>query len=223
MIPDVPLHITQRGNDRVRTFHDERDYLLFRELLLEMAPSIGCAVHGYVLMPNHVHLLLTPSDGAAPARLMQRVGLRYVRYVNRTYVRTGTLWEGRYRSAVVDSERYLLACMRYIDLNPVRAGLANDPSLARWSSYRHNAMGEADPLVTPHATYLALGRSVRERGQAYAALCLGDLAPDVLRDLRHAVRRQPDARSARADTEFAMIHAISPVGLRHGAANLRLG
>jgi putative transposase len=210
VMPGVPLHIIQRGNDRIRTFHDDRDRACYRELLLETTRALGVSVHGYVLMPNHVHLLITPPDPAAPARLMQRLGTRYVRYVNTVYVRTGTLWEGRYRSSLVDSVRYLLSCLRYIELNPVRAGLVNDPEHYRWSSYRHHAVGEADALVSPHPVYLALGTAPAERREAYAALCRRTLGPEVLRDIRRAIGSRNAASDARAGTEFESQRQLSP-------------
>ena len=202
IIPGVPLHITQRGNDRVRTFHDDRDLSCFRELLLEAVRGFDCAVHAYVFMPNHVHLLVTPPDASTPARLMQRLGTRYVRYVNAAYARTGTLFEGRYRSSLVDTGRYLLTCMRYIELNPVRAGIVSDPSLTRWSSYRFHALGEPDALITPHPVYLALGATSRERREVYAAVCRCELGPELLRDLRRSMGRRSHPPDARAGTEF---------------------
>ncbi len=203
VVPGMPLHITQRGNDRVRTFHDERDLTFYRELLLEATREYGCAVHAYVFMRNHVHLLLTPNDSSGPSRFMQRVGTRYVRYVNIVYGRTGTLWEGRYKSALVDSERYLLACMRYIELNPVRAGVVSDPAFARWSSFRCNALGEPDALVSPHPIFQQMGASQSERREGYTALCRSALEPEMLRDIRRAVRRRNGRVDARAGTEFA--------------------
>ena len=178
VIPGVPLHITQRGNDRVRTFHDDRDITHYREILLDSTRTLGCAVHSYVFMPNHVHLLLTPPDPSAPARLMQRVGARYVRYVNTVYGRTGTLWEGRFRSAIVDSDRYVLTCMRYIELNPVRAGLVREPELAKWSSFRYrNGAPWANPMRWCHHIRSTRHLLVRRR------------AIDAMRTLRCAAGR----------------------------------
>ncbi|MEO7966343.1 MAG: transposase [Gemmatimonadaceae bacterium] len=208
VVPGVPLHITQRGNDRVRTFHDERDLRHYHDLLVEVTSELGCAVHAYVLMPNHVHLLVTPPDTSAPARMMQRLGARYVRYINTVHGRTGTLWEGRFRSSLVDSDRYVLSCMRYIELNPVRAGLESDPALARWSSYRFNALGEPDTLLSPHPLYLALGASPRQARDAYATSCQEALGPDVLRDIRRAIRCRNNRADARAGTEFEWAHEV---------------
>ena len=210
VIAGIPLHITQRGNDRVRTFHDDRDITYYRELLLDATRALGCAVHAYVFMPNHVHLLVTPPDPSAPARLMQRLGARYVRYVNTVYARTGTLWEGRYRSSLVDSDRYVLTCMRYIELNPVRAGLVSEPELVRCSSYRYHALGEADALVSPHPLYLALGASPRDRRDAYRAMCRWALSPEVLRDIRRSIGSRNGRADARSGTEFETQGLLRP-------------
>lgn len=170
VLPGIPLHITQRGNDRVRTFHDERDLAHFHEVLLEVTRALTCAVHAYVFMPNHVHLLLTPPDGAAPSRLMQRLGARYVRYVNTVYARTGTLWEGRFRSSVLEAPVYLLPAMVGLDWAPVRAGLAAQPQDWAWSSHAHYRGLRVDRLITPHAQYWALGNTPFDRENAYAEM-----------------------------------------------------
>lgn len=164
------MHITQRGTNRSAIFLAPNDYRFFGALLLEASQRFECAIHAYILMTNHVHLLLTPSDECGPARLMQAVGTRYVPEFNKRHGRTGTLWQGRYRSAAIDSERYLLACSRYIELNPVRAMMVSHPSQYRWSSYGHNADGATDTLVTPHAVYRALHNSAAVRREEYRAL-----------------------------------------------------
>jgi putative transposase len=158
-LPEQPLHVIQRGNDWQAVFFSDEDRVLYLGWLLAAAREHGCAIHAYVLMTNHVHLLLTPARADSLPRLMQSLGRRYVRYVNDAHRRTGTLWEGRYRAAPIDSEAYLLACCRYIELNPMRARMVRSPRDYRWSSYRANALGAADPLVRPHALYLTLGRS----------------------------------------------------------------
>ena len=145
--PGIPQHVIQRGNDRQPCFFDDADYLCYRSELRDMARREGCAVHAYVLMTNHVHLLLTPLQPGAVARTMQSLGRRYVRYINATYGRTGTLWEGRYKASLVGDGDYLLRCHRYIELNPLRAGMVADPCDYRWSSHRALAFGEADPLM----------------------------------------------------------------------------
>ena len=168
--PGLPHHLIQRGNNRQSIFVDEVDCVRYLDDLAELAALHGLAIHAYVLMPNHVHLLATPAAGDTLALVMQSLGRRYVRWFNVRHGRTGTLWEGRYRSAVVETDRYLLACMRYIEMNPVRAGLVDDPSAYRWSSHRHQLGQSVDPLITEHAVYWALGNTPFERQLAYRRL-----------------------------------------------------
>ena len=169
-LPGIPWHITQRGHNRSVCFFAEADYRLYLERLRELACAFDCAVHAYVLMTNHVHLLVTPAHADSAALLMKHLGQRYVQYVNRAYRRSGTLWEGRFRSCLVQSEVYLLACYRYIELNPVRGGIARHPRDYRWSSYHANALGKADPLLTAHEEYLRLDRDDSSRREAYREL-----------------------------------------------------
>jgi putative transposase len=185
-LPEQPLHVIQRGNDRQAIFFCDEDRVLYLGWLLAAAEEHGCTIHAYVLMTNHVHLLLTPALSHSLPRLMQSLGRRYVRHVNDAHRRTGTLWEGRYRAAPIDSEAYLLACCRYIELNPVRARMVRSPRDYRWSSYRANALGAADPIVRPHALYLTLGRSAAERRESYRALFRERLAEAFIEDLRTA-------------------------------------
>ena len=169
-LPDQPLHVIQRGNNREAVFFCDTDYERYRAWLGEAAAHHGCAIHAYVLMTNHVHLLATPRDPDSLPRLMQSLGRRYVRSINSTYRRTGTLWEGRYRAAPIDSEAYFLACCRYIELNPVRAGMAARPGDYPWSSWRAHALGAPDTIVAEHALYRALGGTAAARQEAYRAL-----------------------------------------------------
>ena len=162
-LPDQPLPVIQRGNNRAPIFFGDDDYERYRTWLGEAAAAYGCAIHAYVLMTNHVHLLVTPREDESLPRTMQSLGRRYVRHVNTRYRRSGTLWEGRYRAAPIDSEAYFLACCRYIELKPVRAGMVGHARDYPWSSWRAQALGAGDPLVTPHALYRALGRSAAER------------------------------------------------------------
>ena len=185
----MPVHIIQRGNNRTATFRCENDFLRYRDLLGESSQRFKCKVHTYVLMTNHVHVLITPDDETGPSFMMQAVGRTYVRYVNTRHHRTGALWEGRFRSSIVHTERYLLTCSRYIELNPVRAGMIDRPERYRWSSYRHNAHGAADALVTPHASYLALGSSVLDRRAAYRALFEAPMDEQALDHIRRATKR----------------------------------
>ena len=166
----LPHHVTQRGNNRCPTFARPSDYAFFLDCLETAAVRHGCHVHAYVLMTNHVHLLVTPLAIGAIGRMMQSVGRRYVQVYNRSQGRTGTLWEDRYRATVIETERYLFACYRYIELNPVRAGLAPQPGDYRWSSHRANALGWLDPLVTPHERFEALGADSTARRREYRGM-----------------------------------------------------
>jgi putative transposase len=185
-LPDQPLHVIQRGNNRQAIFFAADDYARYRGWLIEAAAATGCAIHAYVLMTNHVHLLVTPARAESVPRMMQSLGRRYVRHVNARDRRTGTLWEGRYRAAPIDSEAHFLACCRYIELNPVRAGLAAHPRDYPWSSWRAHARGAADPLVADHPLYRALGRGAAERQKAYRALFRAELDAGFVDDLRAA-------------------------------------
>ena len=189
LLPGVPVHHVQRGNNRGPVFVDDRDRQLYRELLLEGCHRLECAVHAYVFMSNHVHLLLTPSRADAITQLTQWMGRKYVRAYNTRHQRTGTLWDGRFRSSVIDSARYFLTCCRYIDQNPVRAGMVRLPAVYRWSSYARLAHGERDDLITEHPEYHALGHSPTERQAAYRALCTPLVESDVAKGIRLAVRR----------------------------------
>ena len=186
VLPHVPLHLIQRGNNRQVCFVADEDYRFYLDWLKEFAGHTGCQVHAYVLMTNHVHLLVSADHGEAPGALMKALGQRYVQYCNRTYRRSGTLWEGRYRSCLTQAEDYLLACQRYIELNPVRAGMVEHPADYRWSSYRANAQGEEDALVTPHEVYLALGNATEPRLAAYRELFRSELEPGLLNQIRQA-------------------------------------
>ncbi|MEW6039325.1 MAG: transposase [Pseudomonadota bacterium] len=162
VIPGQPQHIIQRGNNRQVIFAADEDYQFFRDALVDAAKKYGLSIHAYVWMTNHIHLLVTPEFGCSISKVLQSVGRRYVRYFNLTYRRSGTLWEGRYRATVVDSERYLLTLMRYIELNPVRAGMVSYPADYSWSSFRHHAQGESEchaEWLTAHEEYLRLGRT----------------------------------------------------------------
>lgn len=182
----LPLHIIQRGNNRNACFTADSDYRLFLALIDELAQRFGCELHAYVLMTNHAHLLMTPRDPEGASRLMKHLGQRYVQYVNRIHHRTGSLWEGRFRSSVVDSDGYLLRCHRYIECNPVRAGMVSDPAEYPWSSYHANAGGAKDELLTPHPRYLALGTDEATRRVAYLQIFEGEMTPSELARIRDA-------------------------------------
>ena len=187
-LPGIPAHIVQRGNCRQATFFSDEDYAAYLNWLHDGAQQQSCAIHAYVLMTNHVHLLITPQDSGSISRLMQYVGRHYVTYVNQTYAKSGTLWEGRHKGCIISSDDYLLACMRYIELNPVRAGMATSPSDYRWSSYRSNASGGKPVIITPHPLYLELGRTETERGFAYRELFRGALDSDQVHQIRTTVQ-----------------------------------
>jgi putative transposase len=189
VIPGQPQHIIQRGNNRQVIFAAEADYQFFRDALVEAAEKHELAIHAYVWMTNHIHLLATPANEHSISKVFQSVGRKYVQYFNFTYRRSGTLWEGRYRSTVVDSEQYLLTLMRYIELNPVRADMVAHPRDYPWSSYRLNADGQDGPnsdWLVPHREYLRLGRSNEDRQSAYRQLFRAAIAKDELQAIRES-------------------------------------
>lgn len=188
-VPDVPLHIILRGNNREPIFANDEDCQFFKESLSDAAQRHRLAIHAYVFMTNHVHLLASPGSQESVPKTMQSVGRRYVQYFNFRYQRTGTLWEGRYRSTVVDAENYLFECMRYIELNPVRAGMVSYPREFRWSSYRGNAEGKADPLLSPHGLYCSLGSDESARRAAYRELVSMPLDAGLLDEIRDCTNK----------------------------------
>lgn len=202
-VAGIPWHIIQRGNNRSVCFHAEEDYRRYLDDLTEQSKRFGCAIHAYVLMTNHVHLLLTPEQADSAARLMKHLGQRYVQYVNRTYRRSGTLWEGRFRSCLTQSEDYVLACYRYIELNPVRAGMVRHPRDYRWSSFHVNGDGRRDALIIPHEQYLRLARSEDSRREAYRALFKAHMEPELLSDIRDATNGNTVLGNARFAEEIA--------------------
>ncbi|OGA67422.1 MAG: hypothetical protein A3G81_00985 [Betaproteobacteria bacterium RIFCSPLOWO2_12_FULL_65_14] len=188
VIPDIAVHIVQRGHDRAACFFDDADYRAYLEALREYAAEFHCSVHAYCLMTNHVHLLLTPREPTGCAQLMKHLAQRYSKRMNARHGRTGTLWEGRFHSGLVSSDHYALACYRYIDLNPVRAGLVPHPSEYRWSSYRANTYTRLDDLLNPHPAYAVLAADAPQRAAAYAMLCESSLEKKVLDEIRKATR-----------------------------------
>lgn len=170
-------------------FFSEADYLVYLDMLRLSAQQAGCRVHAYVLMTNHVHLLLTPQSCSSPAIMMKALGERYVPYINRRRNRTGTLWEGRYRSCLVQDAEYLFVCQRYIELNPVRASMVTHPLDYRWSSYQANAYGEKSNIVEPHSLYVALGTERFERERRYRALFENEMPWGMVEQVRKATHR----------------------------------
>ena len=187
-VPGYPHHVIQRGNDRQLIVRDNADRERLLALWHDHALQFKVAIHAYVLMDNHFHLLLTPETPEGVPQMMQGVGRSYVRYFNQKYERTGTLWEGRYRSSLIETDRYLLACMVYIDLNPVRAGMVADPADYPWSSHRHCIGQRIDKMVTAHALLWSLGNTPFAREAAYGELVSTGLKPSDQQDLTRAVR-----------------------------------
>jgi len=207
----LPAHIVQRGHNRAPVFFADQDRRHYLAWLGEALERWECALHAYVLMTNHVHLLLTPTHAEGISRIMQYMGRRYVPYVNRTYGRSGTLWEGRFKSSLIQTDTYLLACHRYIELNPVRAGIAATPQDYPWSSYHSNALGQDDPLLTPHDSYLELGRSADARREAYRSLFQEALAPAFVKQMRECLQTGTPLGDDRFRGQIA--HALDrPVG-----------
>lgn len=221
-LPGQPQHVIQRGNNRGPIFFAQEDYSFFLECLQDAGERCACAIHAYVLMTNHVHLLVTPDAADGISKLMQMVGRRYVQYVNFTYQRTGTLWEGRYKAVPMDSEQYLFTCYRYIETNPVRAGMVTHPRGYRWSSYHCNADGKPDALLTAHSLYQALGDDDVSRRAAYRKLFSADIAEDDLTAVRETINKGWALGGERFKREIEAVAArrVSPLlrgGKRNGA------
>jgi len=195
---DIPQHIVTRGVDRQATFFSPNDYVLYKNALLKNAERYGASVHAYVLMTNHVHLLLTPARERSIPQLILGLGRDYVQRINWKYDRTGTLWQGRYKSCLVQDDLYLLACQRYIELNPVRAGMVSDPADYQYSSYHSNALGKSDPLISQHSTYKNLGSSAETRRNYYRNMF------DVETDRMHvdAIRTTTNTCRVLGNSEF---------------------
>ena len=187
-LPGVPAHIVQRGNSRQAVFFCDDDYQAYLTWLSEGASKYGCKVHAYVLMTNHIHLLMTPESPESISKTIQYVGRYYVSYINAVYNKSGTLWEGRHKGCIIDSEQYLLACMRYIELNPVRAGMVEKPIDYRWSSYAANAAGKSDIVVIPHEFYLRLGHLPDIRYAAYREIFRSSSNEDNIHNIRSSVQ-----------------------------------
>ncbi len=179
-LPGVPAHVFQRGYNRQPVFFDDQDYLTYLRFLKASADALGCLVHAYVLMTNHVHLLVTPKAEDDVSLLFQNIGRHFVPYINKTYQRSGSLWEGRHKGNVLESEAYFLACMRYIEMNPVRAGMVRHCAMYRWSSYAANAQGIDNAIIQPHQLYVGLGKTPEARQVAYQALFATSIQSDEL-------------------------------------------
>ena len=189
ILPGQPQHVILRGNNRTEIFCAEADYRFYLDKLRLASEKHGCDIHAYVLMTNHVHLLITPHEEQSLSKALQMLGRYYVQYFNNCYQRSGTLWEGRYKATLIDTEAYLLTCMRYIELNPVRAGIVAHPSEYPWSSYGYNALGEANNLVTPHPEYQHLGKNDEERRHAYRQLFKHRISEESINAIREATNK----------------------------------
>lgn len=189
-LPNIPQHVVQRGNNRNPCFYAVEDYCRYLEDLYDAASKNQAAIHAYVLMTNHVHILVSPRQAFSIIHMMQDLGRKYVPYINHTYHRTGTLWEGRYKASLVDSEPYLLTCMRYIEMNPIRAGMVDSPGEYRWSSYAKNALGKTDKLITPHPLYSSLGATDSEREYAYRELFRHHFKDSQIREIRETLSQE---------------------------------
>ncbi len=199
-------HLIQRGVDRQAIFFEDRDRIVFLQLLGEALAAEDCALHAYVLMTNHIHLLVTPTRAEGIGRLMQSLGRRYVAHVNRRHGRTGTLWQGRFKSTIVDAESYVMACHRYIEANPLRAGMVASAGDYLWSSHGRNALGRVDLLISDHEAYAALGATPEARAQVYREMFDAGLSEELLQVLRDSVQRgwAPGSERFRRQIEAAL-------------------
>lgn len=187
-VPDMPCHVIQRGNNRDACFFSDDDYRFYLECLQDACTNNDVDIHAYVLMTNHIHMLMTPDTKEGISRVMQSLGRRYVQYINRTYQRSGTLWESRHKASLVDAEHYLLACYLYIELNPVAAQMVDHPGAYPWSSYSTNAYGKTNELITPHPVFLQLGASVKIRQEHYRELFSSSLRKSEIHAIRTAAQ-----------------------------------
>lgn len=198
LIADIPYHVLQRGNNKNVIFFSEQDYTFFLDVLQEAKSKHPCYIYSYCFMKNHFHLLIEPKEKDNISLLMKLLGAKYVHYINRTYKRTGTLWEGRYRCSMIDRELYFLTCLRYIEMNPVRAGIVSLPELYRWSSYRVRAFGENNQIIDLDPWYKGLGKDAQERQFIYRKFFRNSL-PDSNLDL---IREKTNRNRIIGDTYF---------------------
>ena len=185
-LPGIPVHIVQRGHSREPVFFGNDDYTAYLDWLGQASERYGCAIHAYVLMTNHIHILATPDSQNSISQMMQYLGRHYVPYINHAYGTSGTIWEGRYKASMVHDDEYLLTCMRYIELNPVRANMVKTPGAYRWSSFRANGRGESSTLIQPHSLYHSLGRTRQQRQGAYQDLFKTHIDKKAVDNIRSA-------------------------------------
>lgn len=215
-LPGIPQHIIQRGNNRQICFASEEDFASYSYWLHEYAEKFEVKIHAWVFMTNHVHMLVTPTSKTGVSNMMQMLGRHYVRYFNLTYKRTGTLWEGRFKSCLIEAENYLLTCQRYIELNPVRAGMVELPSDYHWSSYQVNGLGKEISLWTPHQSYLELGHTVKARLEAYRALFRTHVNVNDLELIRTATNKGMAVGNDRFKSEIERLSGRRVVALTRG-------
>ena len=215
-LPGIPQHVIQRGNNRQACFGSDADFAAYAHWLDEYARKFRVAIHAWAFMTNHVHLLLTPEGDHGVSRLMQTLGRHYVRYFNYTYKRSGTLWEGRFKSCLVEAENYLLICQRYIELNPVRAGMVEAPADYVWSSYRSNGLGQPAKFWTPHRVYLQLGTTASERTATYRELFRGQIDSMGLNQIRQATNQGMVLGNDRFKDEVERLASRRVVTLKRG-------
>jgi len=189
LLEGYPLHILQRGHNKARCFTSDADHGLYLGLLQEYSKRHACAIHAYVLMTNHVHLLVSPPNIPSISRLMRDVNQIFGQYLNRKNDRCGSVWQGRFKASLVDSKGYFLTCQRYIELNPVRAGMVIKPCRYPWSSYGTNGDGQPSTLITAHARYLELGSTPEDRQAIYRGLFGARISEEEISKIRTAIQR----------------------------------
>lgn len=210
-VPGTCLHLVQRGDNGQLCFTDDQERFSFLELLKEHSEKAGCVIHAYVLMSNHFHLLVTVNERNAQASMMKCLGQRTALWRHKRHGGTGTMWDGRYHASQIDSETYLLLCQRYIELNPVRAGMVAFPGAYKWSSFRANAEGLQDDLICAHPVYLALGASDVARQAAYRALFDMPFAEKDLERIRFAIRGDASLRKAQTGKPVSDPWGLTPL------------
>ena len=215
-IPGLAQHVIQRGNNKQVCFFADDDYRVYLDKLKLCAEQHDVKIHAFILMTNHVHLLLTPETENSISLFMQALGRFYVQYVNKRYGRSGTLWEGRYRATLIDTDNYYLAVSRYIELNPVRAKMVDHPAAYPWSSFHANGLGKAIKLWQPHQSYLALGETAEQRQKAYCALFDQEFGEKALAEIRYATQKGGVFGSERFKQQIAeqSSRPVSPKRLR---------
>lgn len=215
-LPDVPVHMIIRGNSRKAIFAEADDYLAYLAWLREGAVALECQIHAYVLMTNHVHILVSASNPQNLSKLPQYVGRKYVPFFNQKYGYSGTLWEGRFKASSIDSECYLLTCYRYIELNPVRANMVEKPAEYRWSSYGENAHGKNTSLLTPHPLYLALGKDGKERTRCYRESFKEVLDEELIEEIQTSVQTGTPLGNGRFKAEIEQLLGVKVGQSRRG-------